>query len=198
MAGMSGLPADPGISIDTSRADIQAWTEAAEPGFQTVMSDFFYGDYGRDHPVLGVVSEEAFIEGDGCHPSGCGEHPNNSIPLYIHRPASHDAASGDRIPCVVGIHGGGMTILRADDDWSAYDRKKQAAAGMVVIGPEFRNAGGNMPGAPHLFPKGLHDVYSTVQWYATDVASLGRLRAPLHATRHLLCMLIGRMSAARS
>ena len=167
-AGMSGLPADPGISLGSSREAIQGWTEAVEPAYQFVLDSVFYGNYSRDHPVLGVERELAFIEGDGCHPSGCGEHPNNSIPLFVVRPTSHDAPSGDRIPCVVSIHGGGMTFLRAGDRMFEYERDRQAAAGMVVIGPDFRNAGGLFPEAPHLFPKGLHDVYSTVQWYATE------------------------------
>ena len=170
--GMSGLPVDMGITLDSPREVIQGWTELIEPGYQMAFSLVFYGAYGAAHPVNGVVREEASITGDGCYPSGCGEHPiDNSIPLFIHKPASHDPSAGDRLPCLVSIHGGGMTLLMANDTMYHYERDRQASEGMVVIGPEFRNAGGNFPGAPHLFPKGLHDVYSTVQWCAIDAPS---------------------------
>ena len=146
-----------------------------------------YGDHGESHPITEdlIEHEVAFVEGDGCHPSGCANHPIRNgpdgnfgppgIPLYISRPsqlkrAELGLAPGDKLPCVVSIHGGGMTVLHANgkcsrslcaffrsskssgctDTMFRHERDRQAEAGLIIIGPEYRNAGGNFPGAPHM------------------------------------------------
>jgi acetyl esterase/lipase len=108
-------------------------------------------------PVEGVESKTEVIRGvDG-----------NDISLYIHRPA---AASGP-LPCIVHTHGGGMVILKADSEGFQRWRDELAATGLVVIGVEFRNGGGQL--GPHPFPAGLNDCASATQWVNENRDSLG-------------------------
>lgn len=82
----------------------------------------------------------------------------NEIPLYIHRPTGQDGP----LPCVVHTHGGGMTIAAAADPNYVYWRDRLAAAGLVVVGVEFRNASGKL--GNHPFPAGLNDCGSALRW----------------------------------
>jgi acetyl esterase/lipase len=63
----------------------------------------------------------------------------NEVKLYVHLPLN---VSGDR-PCVYHLHGGGIVILTAAD--VAYNRWRDelAAAGLAVVGVEFRNGAGS-------------------------------------------------------
>jgi acetyl esterase/lipase len=112
---------------------------------------------GGLEPIAGVVRQTRVIEGsDG-----------NEITLFIHRPESADG----ELPGLVHIHGGGMTILSAADGPYVRLRDEYAAAGMVVVGVEFRNAGGKL--GPHPFPAGLDDCCSAVRWTDAHRDELG-------------------------
>jgi len=80
----------------------------------------------------------------------------NDITLYIDRPVG---ATGP-LPGLLHLHGGGMAILQTSvaTSW----RGALAAAGCVVVGVEFRNAGGAL--GPHPFPAGLNDCSSALDW----------------------------------
>ncbi|MCU4186565.1 alpha/beta hydrolase [Acidiferrimicrobium sp. IK] len=108
-------------------------------------------------PAEGVTSETRVIAGTG----------GQEITLFIHRPA----AGGRRIPGVVHLHGGGMTILTAADATYTRLRDELAATGMVVVGVEFRNAGGKL--GPHPFPAGLDDCAAGVRWVHAHRDELG-------------------------
>lgn len=112
-------------------------------------------------PVVGVTSEERVIEGVA----------GNPITLYIDRPDDHDGP----VPGVVHLHGGGMTIGTAADPGYIRLRKELAATGMVVVGVEFRNAGGRL--GPHPFPAGLDDCATAVRWTHArrDELGIGKL-----------------------
>lgn len=99
-------------------------------------------------PVPGVTRRTEVIKGvDG-----------NDITLFIHEPPP-----GPRpVPAIVHLHGGGMTILKAADSSYVRWRDELAGTGMVVVGVEFRNAGGAL--GPHPFPAGLNDCASGVRW----------------------------------
>ena len=82
----------------------------------------------------------------------------NRIRLFIDRPRE----SLNRLPCVLHIHGGGMCFSSAKSPLSQRWRKSLAERGLLVIGVEFRNAGGKL--GNHPFPAGLNDCSSAVQW----------------------------------
>ena len=91
----------------------------------------------------------------------------NDIKLYIHRPRH---ASGS-LSCVYHVHGGGMVLLAATDTPYVRWRDELAAAGMVVVGVEFRNGAGRL--GNHPFPAGLNDCMSGLQWTFDNKAELG-------------------------
>ena len=64
-----------------------------------------------------------------------------------------------------------MTILEASGVGYMRWRDSLAAAGLVVVGVEFRNAGGKL--GPHPFPAGLNDCTSALVWTAANSAKLG-------------------------
>ena len=108
-------------------------------------------------PVEGVTSETQII------PGGAGDE----LTLFIHRPDAGPA----RMPGLVHLHGGGMTILAAADAPYVRLRDELAATGMVVVGVEFRNAGGKL--GPHPFPAGLDDCAAAVRWVHSHRDELG-------------------------
>ena len=108
-------------------------------------------------PVAGVTNETRVIEGEAGH----------EITLFIHRPVDGPA----HLPGLVHLHGGGMTILSAADGPYVRWRDELAATGMVVVGVEFRNAGGKLGAYP--FPAGLDDCAAAVRWVHARRDELG-------------------------
>lgn len=102
-----------------------------------------------------VTHEEVIPRGDG---SGIG--------LYLDRPKERSG----RVPCVVHVHGGGMAFTTARRPLTARWRKTLAEQGMLVVGVEFRNAGGVL--GNHPFPGGLNDCARAVQWVHANRSSL--------------------------
>lgn len=156
--GMAGASEPLALSDQSSIEDIRAFTTLIEPGFEAVL-DSLYSDLA---PVEGVTSRTEVISGvDG-----------NDINLYIHEPSStEDASSGTARPCVLHLHGGGMVILKASGASYRRWRDELAALGLVVVGVEFRNAGGEL--GHHPFPAGLNDCTSALEWVNANKAQLG-------------------------
>jgi acetyl esterase len=92
---------------------------------------------------------------------------DNDIKLHIYRPTG---VSGP-LPCLVYIHGGGMTIINAYNPVHNAWRKDLAATGMVCIGVDFRNAW--LAGKHNPFPAGLNDCSSAVDWIDAHRTELG-------------------------
>lgn len=92
---------------------------------------------------------------------------DNDIALHIYRPTE----TTETLPCVVYLHGGGMAILAVDNPVHDAWCRELAAAGMVAIAVDFRNAGGR--GGPHPFPAGLNDCLSAIDWVHAQRAALG-------------------------
>ena len=132
------------IGPDAPLEQILQLTRAAEEGNTAVFAALLAGL----PPVEGVTAETRVISG------GQG----NEVTLFIHRPVERAA----RLPGLVHLHGGGMTILSAADGPYVRWRDELAAAGMVVVGVEFRNAGGKLGSYP--FPAGLDDCAAAVRW----------------------------------
>lgn len=91
----------------------------------------------------------------------------NEIPLFVHKPVAADEPT----PCIVHIHGGGMAIMSATEPDFIRWRDSLADKGAVVVGVEFRNAGGRL--GVHPFPAGLNDCVSAVRWVYANRAHLG-------------------------
>ena len=152
--GMAGGPGPLPLSADASVEEIHEYTTVVEPGFETLF-DVIYADLPA---VLGVESRTEVIAGiDG-----------NDINLYIHQPAGR--SRGPR-PAILHIHGGGMVILKASGASYVRWRDELAALDLVVVGVEFRNAGGAL--GPHPFPAGLNDCTSALEWVHANAAGLG-------------------------
>ena len=91
----------------------------------------------------------------------------NEIQLFVHQPVAADGPTS----CIVHIHGGGMAILSAAAPEFIRWRGSLADKGAVVVGVEFRNAGGRL--GDHPFPAGLNDCVSAVRWLYANKARLG-------------------------
>jgi acetyl esterase/lipase len=72
---------------------------------------------------------------------------------------------------VVHFHGGGGVILSAHDLSYMRWRDELAASGLVVVGVEFRNAGGKL--GVHPYPAGLGDCAAATEWVVNHKADLG-------------------------
>jgi len=91
----------------------------------------------------------------------------NQIPLHIFRP--NEAAAP--LPCVVYLHGGGMTILEAHNRVHRQWSSDLAAAGLVVVTVGFRNAWTAQ--GLHPFPAGLDDCAAAIDWVHAHRDELG-------------------------
>lgn len=151
--GMDGeLPAPP-LTVDAPLEQRLEFATLAELGVGSVLKAF-----GEQVPQPeGITTTSTTITGvDG-----------NEITLYISRPAGQDGP----LPGVVHFHGGGMAICSAADIQYVRMREMLAAAGLVVVGVEFRNSGGAL--GPHPFPAGLDDCASATRWTYDNRAELG-------------------------
>ena len=125
----------------------------SEAGFEMVLPMFS----AELAPIAGVTRSVEVIRGlDG-----------NDITLFIHRPEHTHGP----VPAVLHLHGGGMVMLEAAGSGYARWRDLLAAAGMVVVGVEFRNGSGKL--GPNPFPAGLNDCSSALQWLGANKAKLG-------------------------
>lgn len=151
--GLDVAPPPTPVNAATPIADLLEYAMLAEQGFEALGGVLT----ANTAPTTGVTRSEETISGvDG-----------NDITLYLHRPVDADGP----MPCVVHTHGGGMAILSATGDSYVKWRDDLAAAGMLVVGVEFRNAAGKL--GPHPFPAGLNDCASAAQWVIANREALG-------------------------
>ena len=151
--GLDGAGPPPPIDATAPLEQLRAFAAEAEAGF----GGAFEALIAALPPVRGVTATREVIRGvDG-----------NSIELFVHRPTGVHAA----LPGVLHIHGGGMVIGAAADAQYVRWRNELAAAGMVVVGVEFRNGAGKL--GAHPFPAGLNDCTSALQWVSDNKARLG-------------------------
>ena len=102
----------------------------------------------------------------GTHEDVIPRGDGSGIDLYLDRPKNRTG----KLPCVVHVHGGGMAFTTARRPLTARWRKTLARQGMLVVGVEFRNAGGVL--GNHPFPGGLNDCARAVQWVHANRGSL--------------------------
>ncbi len=146
-------PAPASVTADSPLQEKLDYIAEAEPGFEALFEALF-----TDLPPIEDVERRTeVIKGVD----------SNDISLYIHKPKNASGA----VPCVYHIHGGGMVMLVAAGDAYSRWRDELSALGMVVVGVEFRNAGGTL--GNHPFPVGLNDCMSGLQWTFDNKAALG-------------------------
>jgi acetyl esterase/lipase len=151
--GMTGAAEPPPVEADAPIEAVLEFLAAAETGFEGLFTALSTGL----PPITGVSSSVEVITGvDG-----------NEITLYVHRP---DGVEGS-LPGVLHLHGGSMVILEAAGPLFTRWREELAAAGLVVVGVEFRNGAGKR--GPHPFPAGLDDCASALQWVSDNRERLG-------------------------
>lgn len=150
---MTGPPEPAPVDINSPLDELLGYVTEAEIGFGALGGLLS----ANTPPVTGVERRTEVIRGVD----------DNDITLYIHAPADAD---GPR-PGILHSHGGGMVMLTAADDGAVRWRDELAAAGLVVVGVEFRNAGGKL--GPHPFPAGLDDCSVALDWMYANRDSLG-------------------------
>jgi acetyl esterase len=151
--GIADPPAEAPVDTESPLEALLEYVAEAEEGYEALFAAYFAGL----DPVDGVTRNVEVIKGvDG-----------NDVTLYIHRPSE---ATG-HLPGVLHTHGGGMVLLEAAGPAYGRWRDELAATGLVVIGVEFRNAGGKH--GNHPFPAGLDDCTSALHWVIEHKASLG-------------------------
>ena len=146
---MSAMPAGgaatlPQVSLASSYDECLTWVAEME-ALQDMQSDVMF----QAMPDFSdIATQEKSLTGvDG-----------NEIKLYIEKPKGVVAT----LPGIVHIHGGGMAFTTSQAAGATRWRKTLARQGLVVIGVEFRNAGGEL--GDHPFPAGLNDCATAVQW----------------------------------
>ena len=140
------------VNIDSTIDEIRDFCNQAEMGYEH-QSKITHADW---EPLAGVEVENRQILGsDG-----------NEIDIFVHRPRNQVGP----LPGILHLHGGGMVLMSTTSP--VYDQWKSelANSGLVVVGVEFRNAGGRL--GPHPFPAGLNDCVSALRWMYENKDSL--------------------------
>ena len=142
--GLDDLAPDPPISIEATQNEKVDYMTSLEPLYE----DIFKSWYSKLTDVEGLERFTKVIDGvDG-----------NQIILYVHKPEGLES----KVPGILHIHGGGMSILKARNPNYVRWRDDLASTGLVVVGVEFRNVAGELGSYP--FPAGLNDCSSALQW----------------------------------
>lgn len=146
------LPEAP-LGVDSPLEHRMAYCAAAEEMVGSVLDTFALAAAAP----AGVTTTTVTI------PGGDG----NELSLFISRP---DHSSGP-LPALVHLHGGAMAIGSAADACYRHLREELAAAGLVVVGVEFRNSGGRL--GAHPYPAGLNDCAAAIRWVNANRDELG-------------------------
>ena len=148
--GLGGNGEAPPLTLDAPLDELIEFCAAAEAGFDGL----FVAAQAGVHPVEGVDSRTVLLA-------------NSDVKLFISRPA----ATNEKLPCIVHFHGGGMVMLQAESAAYTRWRTELAAAGLVVVGVEFRNGAGAL--GSHAFPAGLDDCAAAITWVHEHLGELG-------------------------
>jgi acetyl esterase/lipase len=92
--------------------------------------------------------------------------PPISIRIYRSEPSANAAQSGNPVPALLDIHGGGF-VSGTQDMELAFAVRVARDLGAVVVTVEYRLA------PEHPFPAGLEDCYRTLQWMHDEAPALG-------------------------
>ena len=115
------------------------------------------------HALMTATDKELFasmpaFEGISFREHSIASAEGHSIEVFIDQPKGIKRP----LPCVVHLHGGGMTFDTARSASNVRWRKSLAEQELLVIGVEFRNEGLSSGHQP--FPAGLNDCATVVRW----------------------------------
>ena len=150
-----GLEVDaeaPDLSINSSEFEKIKFLSEMEPIFQEIFVDFF----SNTETPTNIKSEVKFIK----------NKEGNDLKLYIHKPSNIQGP----LPCILHTHGGGMSILTAEDPNYVSWRNQLASKGLIVVGVEFRNVAGKL--GNNTYPAGLNDCYDALGWVYDNKVNL--------------------------
>lgn len=154
-----GLGANASQGIPPEAVNVEALNGILEQVNQKHIEMYQFMDFANAGDELEAEVEESEMEIEGVD--------GNKIKMYVTRPKG----VSEKLPGVVYIHGGAMTVIptknRAHDRWC----KSLALQGLVVIMIDFRNAWTKAQHNP--FPAGLNDCVAGVKWIASHKSSLG-------------------------
>ncbi|MFY9928008.1 MAG: alpha/beta hydrolase fold domain-containing protein [Streptosporangiaceae bacterium] len=153
--GLDGHAAPPPFDRSAGPDAVAEFVGASHAAFEGLY-EVVPADWPDESPVAVDYRSETIRGADG-----------NEIPLHIYRPAG----TAGPLPCVVYLHGGGMTILEAHNRVHRQWSTDLAAAGQVVVTVGFRNAwtaDGLNP-----FPAGLDDCSAAIDWVHAHRDELG-------------------------
>jgi len=84
----------------------------------------------------------------------------NDIDLYITYPEDYDSSITSTFPCILYLHGGGMAYFSTVGPfYRLFSASMAESLGAVIVGVEFRNSAYG-----HVFPAGLNDCKSALDW----------------------------------
>ena len=150
---LDGYAPAPPVGINSNSSEIMDFLNEAEPQYQGIFAEWFSEKDNLDN----VETYKTDITGvDG-----------NIISLTISKPLEMES----EIPAILHIHGGGMTMLTAEDPNYVAWRGNLASKELVVVGVEFRNVAGKL--GNHPFPAGLNDCLSALDWLYNNKKDLG-------------------------
>jgi acetyl esterase/lipase len=154
--GLDAPAAPPPLSRSDGQEAIAAFVGQAEEGFEGLyeaLPNDLPGDDARPR-ITETTERIPGVQG-------------TEIILHVSRP---EGVQGP-LPCTVYVHGGGMTILTADNKVHRRWRTDLAGTGMVCIGVDFRNA--YTASGPNPFPAGLEDCSIALAWIHERREQLG-------------------------
>ncbi len=143
----------PEITLTSSYEAVVDWIDFMHESMRANDANFL-----KSMPTFSdIESTELSIASDGSH----------KITLFIDQPINMDSP----LPCIVHMHGGGMTFDTAKSPQNIRWRKSLAQQGLVVIGVEFLSEA-LFPGH-HPFPAGLNDCARALRWAHDNRSHLG-------------------------
>lgn len=152
--GLEKPPKVPPLDSSAPVDSILAYVDLMEPKYE----ELFQMIAGSSAAVEGITRSKEICKGVN----------GNDIEIFIHRP---DHVEETKLPCIIHLHGGGMSMLSAAGLGFSNIRDDLADKGCLVIGVEFRNAGGAL--GPHPFPAGLNDCSSALRYVHDHKDRLG-------------------------
>lgn len=152
--GLDGVAPDPAVDRFASPDQLRAALDASHANSEGLLAALPIDDpYGTRERVARRDVIVSGLEG--------GE-----IRLHVYTPRG----PAEPRPAVVYFHGGGMTIVTADNRATQAWCREVAGRGLVAVGVDFRSA---HVGGPNPFPAGLDDCVAAVRWLHAHRGELG-------------------------
>jgi len=161
--GLGEKAPDPPLTREASRSELLGFLKASHEGFQKMYQFMDLFSLPDDDQRRVAVETKTIPGGDG-----------QDMKLIITRP---EGTQGKVLPCIIYYHGGGMTIIPADNPihrlWCRDIATSGDGDGVVVVMPDFRNAYDDVNHTLRPFPAGLNDCVAAAEWIHAHKQELG-------------------------